>query len=401
VSTSALQPCGGSARDLVVTGLAPVPGGGTAVARVAATVDRVAYPFRWAAFATVPNLVVTGGTPIAGVDRTEKELWLRRAIAVDSYDSTLGVYDATANRSQAGHVGANGDITLESGTAVNGAVRAGDALVAASTPAGTGQVLTGMSSATADARPYPPVAVAAVAGGSGGSPATASGPLTVDGGFSYQHSTVTVSAATITVVNGPVTIGATGDVSVNGLTLNGAAVLTTGGNVTLQGALAINGSLTIGTAGTLTIPADLSLTGGELKIIAGALSISSSVTVAGPARITVLGNTTIGDSVTLGSDPPTQLQLVLPSDDGAPGPFSFTTGHSFRFRGSLYGKHTNVIIGSFPAVYGSLMARTIVVGSSLAGTSGALHYDQRLAQRELCHSGAYAIRRGTWREIIP
>jgi hypothetical protein len=402
VSVSGVQPCGGAARDIVATGTMPVPGGGAAVAQVAATVDRVTYPFRWAAFATVPNTVVSGGTPIAGVDRTEKELWLRRSVTVDSYDSTFGAYDATTNRSQAGHVGSNGDIALESGAVVNGAIWAGDTIVAASTPAATGVVVSGMGTEAADARPYPSVAVVPMGPLlPGGSPATLSGPATVDGRFSYQYSTVTVSGATITVVNGPLTIQATGDVSINGLTLNGTATLLGAGNVTLQGAFTLNGSLTIQSAGTVSLPANLTILGSPLRLTAGTLSLSSSVTVAGPATIVVTGNTAIGDNVTFGTHPPTQLQLLLPSNDDAPGPFSLTAGNAFTFRGSLYGKHTNVIIGSFAAIHGSVIARTIAVGSAMVGTSGALHYDQQLSQRELCHGGAYGIRRGTWREIVP
>ncbi|MBI2116131.1 MAG: hypothetical protein HYT85_13745, partial [candidate division NC10 bacterium] len=109
-----------SARDVVVTGSVPVAGGQAQV-EVRATLDQISYPFRWGAFATVPNGVETG-------DRQEKELWLKENSTSDSFDSTLGAYNATTNKGSVGNIGANGDITLDRNTAISGSVTAGDAI---------------------------------------------------------------------------------------------------------------------------------------------------------------------------------------------------------------------------------------------------------------------------------
>jgi Tfp pilus assembly protein PilX len=119
-NTDSLCPVG-PAKQIVATGTVAVPGG-QAQTQVLAVLDRISYPFRWAAFATIPN------TAIAGF---ENELWLDDGAWAESYDSTVGVYNATSNRGRAGDVGANGDVTLDAGVQVLGSVRSGDALHAA------------------------------------------------------------------------------------------------------------------------------------------------------------------------------------------------------------------------------------------------------------------------------
>ncbi|MBI2115014.1 MAG: hypothetical protein HYT85_08035, partial [candidate division NC10 bacterium] len=55
-----------SGRDVVATGTVPVAVGQAQV-QLRAVLDQISYPYRWGAFATVPNGVETG-------DRQEKEL---------------------------------------------------------------------------------------------------------------------------------------------------------------------------------------------------------------------------------------------------------------------------------------------------------------------------------------
>jgi Tfp pilus assembly protein PilX len=133
-----------SARDVVATGTVPVAGGQAQV-QVRAVLDQIVYPYRWGAFATVPNLIVTGG-------RREKELWLKDNGASDSFDSTLGAYDATTNRGTTGNIGANGDITLERNTAISGSVSAGDAIHMES-----GVTISGSQTTGAAAKSFPSI----------------------------------------------------------------------------------------------------------------------------------------------------------------------------------------------------------------------------------------------------
>ena len=125
VTTSILQPCPANmAKDLVSTASVPVRGG-TAKAVIRATVDKISYPYRWAAFAAVPNAIVHQDDYLAE-DRTEKELWLGNTGLVDSFDSGGGPYDAVTNSGATGNIGANGDVTLDYNTEVKGDIVAGD-----------------------------------------------------------------------------------------------------------------------------------------------------------------------------------------------------------------------------------------------------------------------------------
>ncbi|HSD52243.1 MAG TPA: PilX N-terminal domain-containing pilus assembly protein, partial [Candidatus Methylomirabilis sp.] len=97
-----------SARQVVATASVPVTGG-TAKAEIRASVDTVSYPYRWAAYAVVPNNILYYDE-YKGTDRTDKELWVLNTSLLDSFDSGGGTYDSTANSGARGHIGANGDV---------------------------------------------------------------------------------------------------------------------------------------------------------------------------------------------------------------------------------------------------------------------------------------------------
>lgn len=71
----------------------------------------------------------------------------------------------------------------------------------------------------------------------------------------------------------------------------------------------------------------------------------------------------------------------------------------FRLYGSLYCKSANIKLNDGSHVYGSIVGRTVVLHQN-----SAAHYDQAMLNQEIClntSSGKYAIRLGTWREVIP
>jgi hypothetical protein len=121
-----------NSKDIVATASVPVRGGQAQV-QLRVTVDKVSYPYRWAAFAVVANGIVArtwwcwSCNEIFDVDRTEKELWLDDNGATDSFDSGAGPYDASTNSGQRGSVGANGDVTIDYNSSIKGNVQAGDA----------------------------------------------------------------------------------------------------------------------------------------------------------------------------------------------------------------------------------------------------------------------------------
>jgi len=295
-----------SARILNATALVSVAGG-QAQALVQATADRVSYPYRWAAFAAVPNLVVLDG-------RIEKELWLEDYSSVDSFDSTLGSYSTTTNKGAAGNIGANGDITLDNNAQVSGSVRAGDALHKGSGVTITGSQTDSLSpSSTSPGEPFPSV-----------TPSTA--PTT---GLTVTSGTYTLAAGTYYYTT---------------MTFSdGTSLATSGGIVTIY----------------------------------------------------VTGAVSIGGNVTLGGHPDTQLRIIAKSDGSSTEFTSFTAGNNFTFYGSLYGKNTNINIGTDSRIYGSMVGRTVHLDDR-----GAIHYDQAMSNQEICHGGKFNIRRGSWREVI-
>lgn len=115
-----------SARNLVAMASLPVRGG-TARVEIRATADRVSYPFRWAAFAAIPNGILHWDS-VVSLDRTDKELWLANNSLVDSFDSSVGPYDTTTNAGKSGSIGANGDVMVDWDSQINGNIKAGDAI---------------------------------------------------------------------------------------------------------------------------------------------------------------------------------------------------------------------------------------------------------------------------------
>ena len=141
-------------------------------------------------------------------------------------------------------------------------------------------------------------------------------------------------------------------------------------------------------------------------------SNSKLLTIGGPVTIYVTGPPVpltsrladLGTNVTMGAHPGTQLQIIAKSDpslvtrsDGSQVDYlQFVAQDDFRFYGSLYGRNTDIYLGDNSQVYGSIVGRTVRARS---GTQ--IHFDQAMANREICHNGNYTIRRGTWRESIP
>jgi hypothetical protein len=133
----------------------------------------------------------------------------------------------------------------------------------------------------------------------------------------------------------------------------------------------------------------------------------ASLTISGSVVIYVTGPAIPGDSdgrvvslgknVTVGSDSPGAQLLIVTKSTGAPEDFArFEAKDGFKLYGSIYGTNTDVYVRSNSTIYGSIVARTILVGSG-----SKIHYDQAQSNLAVCTNGKYTLRRGTWREIIP
>ena len=218
VSTPASQSCPGStARDVVVTGSVPIRGS-SAKAQIAATVDKIGTPFRYGAFATVPNTIVSGEPNkwIFSQDRTESELWIGENGWVDSFDSTNGQYTpspSTTNRTAAGHIGGNGDMTLGPNVQVSGPAQAGDAIhkePGATVSGGETPNLGAGATSPGDQFPLitPPVTP------SSGLSLSQANWIISPGTYYWTDLTIPANSSLVPASNGVVTIYITGNVSI-------------------------------------------------------------------------------------------------------------------------------------------------------------------------------------------
>jgi hypothetical protein len=314
--------------------------GGVAQTTLEATIDQVSYPYRWAAFATTPNQIVYSlWDPIAGswVDRTNSELWVGNSNTVDSFDSGAGPYDPTTNSGLHGNIGANGDVDIDYNSTVDGNVQAGDALIKSSGVTVTGTQTSGLSPNPTDPGVlFPTVTASGARPTSGVTPASY---VTWTGGLNVPTgATVTFSAGTYYLTN--ISMG------------DGATLATSGGTVTIY--------------------------------------------VTGPPITSTNKLADLGRNVTMGAHPGTQLQLIAKGDGSATDALTWVTGDGFRLYGTLYGKNTDIYLGSGSQIYGSIIGRTV-----RARSGSKIHFDQAMSNQEVCHNGKFTIRRGTWREVIP
>jgi len=198
------------AKDVTATGSVAVQGG-LAQVQIRATLDKVAYPMRWAAYSTVRNGVVgLMDDPVLGVqvDRTDKEVWLRDGGATDSYQSAVGPYDSVTNRADGGHLGSNGDVWLNPNVRIRGDIKAGDAVIVESGASVTGARGEGLHTEGFPAvTPVtaPTISLTVAANGTQNLTAGVYGFTTMTLG---DDSTLTTSGGIVTVyVAGPVVVG--------------------------------------------------------------------------------------------------------------------------------------------------------------------------------------------------
>lgn len=220
-STPTPQYCpGNTARAVVVTASVPVRGN-SAKAQIAATVDKFflyTTLFRYGAFATVPNTIVAGDSKtIFGQDRTESELLVGENSQVDSFDSTKAPYiytpsPTTTNRTAAGRIGGNGDVTLGNSVQVSGPVQAGDAInMPWSATVSGGKTPNLGASATSPGDQFPRF-TPPVTPSSGLSLYPASWIIT-PGTYYWTSLTIPSNTSLVPASNGVVTIYITGDIS--------------------------------------------------------------------------------------------------------------------------------------------------------------------------------------------
>jgi hypothetical protein len=204
VSSSAVQTCGTTGRDLVATASVPVAGG-AAQAEIRARVDQVSYPFRWSLYSTLTNGILHSDG-VLGVDRTDAEVWLAGDVVVESFDSAGGAYDPSSNRGERGDIGANGDIAIDGPTEVRGNLRAGDKIFL--DPSVT---VTGRRTEHAPFEAFPPQAPPGAP--SGNLTVPAGGTQTLLAGMTYHYQDLILNdGSSLAISGGRVTLHVSGDV---------------------------------------------------------------------------------------------------------------------------------------------------------------------------------------------
>jgi hypothetical protein len=365
VTTPASQLCPTSdARTIAVRGSVNVQGA-LALVDLSATVSRISYPFRFAAFSTVPN-GIEGGT------RLNSELLFDNDAVTDSFDSSL--LDATftpytynqslvsnnppttlcpggtacGNKSMFGRAGANGDTEFGDRTFIYGDLRSGDDIVNTAKVTVSGVKVKSLSvDATSPGEPFRSI--------------TPPGPGTCTG---TPTGNLTVASNTTLTPESRCPVGSLGALTVNaGITL------------TLEPGIYYATTLNFGNA--------------------------SRLAVNGPVTIYFTGGTTgFGTDVIWGNAAnPTWLKVVLKSTtttNYATDWVNFTTGDRFTLYGGLYGKNTNIELSNNSVIYGSVIGRIVRLKAQTV-----IHYDQALGMQPVCDTGSYQVRRGTWREVLP
>lgn len=291
VSTPTPQYCpGNTARAVVVTSSVPVRGS-SAKAQIAATADKFflyTTLFRYGAFATVPNTIVAGSnSSIFGYDRTESELWVGENSYVDSFDSTKGPYTpspTTANRTEAGRIGGNGDVTLDGNVQVKGPVQAGDAIhVGSGTTVSGGTTQNLGASATSPGDQFPRIAPP-VTPSSGLSLYQANWIIT-PGTYQWTSLTIPSNSSLVPASNGVVTIYITGNISL-------------GDNVTLGSFPSTNMRIIMKSDASLTSTAAADMTsfsaGSNFTFYGGLYGRNANVSIGGGSHVygSVIGRTT-------------------------------------------------------------------------------------------------------------
>jgi hypothetical protein len=408
VTAATVQTCPrNNAMDVDVIARVPV-GLGQAQTELKTTVDRVSYPFQWAAYGT-ENLYLIS---YQNKGRT------------DSFDSTLGAYGGTLGTTQSWtlssatgckpstsggtNVACNGDIGAGSGANLllydmdtYGDVQASTTINTAYGSTVSGAQVTSMPqlSLPSVVPPSTPTSCASLSLTSGSSQILATGCYTTTGGInlsSNSSTSITASGGPLSIVTSSMTVNSNATLTTSGgpVTIYVAGNMTVNGNATFTTSV---GPVTIYVAGNMTVNNNLTLTATGNP----PLTNYSPLIIYPPLTIYVAGTGNVGDTVTLGTVNGS-LTLITNSNLST-GMSTLTVGDNFVLYGAIFGTNTRILFGERATIYGSIIVQQAFGNWSYPWNNRppTIHYDHAMAQRPLCHGGNYAVRHGTWREVTP
>lgn len=260
---------------------------------------------------------------------------------IDSYDSSLGPYNTSTNRSDRATVATNATVQISGSATIYGSVATGGPapsvggsgrIYGATSPSSPlvdpSRVRTDFNANLTDATVPTGTAVSLGAYSVAGS-STASLPRTGDvaganGRYLYSCTSLSVGGSGKLNITGPVDIIITGNVSIGG-----------SGYIAVGGGTSVNPSLNLYSPGTIDL-------GGS-----GMVNNTSL-----PIKATIWGTKASGSTVQ-----------------------TITVGGSAAFYGTVYAPNGNITVSGSGGVYGALVGNAVTLSGS-----GDVHYDLQLAQ---------------------
>ncbi len=258
---------------------------------------------------------------------------------VDAYDSSLGPYNPTTNRSDRASIATNATVVVSGSSTIYGYVATGGAapivgssgrIYGATSPASpavdTSRVRTDFSTNLVDATP-PPTSGTAYPLGTTWPSSSVTLPRSGDtpgpnGRYLYTVTNVAVGGSDVLSIKGPVDLVATGNVTIGG-----------SGRIEVGGTGATNPSLNLYSPGTISLNGN------------GMVNQTTNA-----AKISIWG--------TKAADTPPQL---------------ITLGGSSAFYGTIYAANGNITVDGNGSVFGALIGNSVLIKGSTE-----LHYDTQL-----------------------
>lgn len=284
---------------------------------------------------------------------------------IDSYDSSLGDWNASSNRGDKATVATNATVQLSGSALIYGYVATGGSwpsvggsgrIYGATSPSNplvdTTRVRTDFNTNLADATAPtdPAYSLGAYSiGGSGSVALPRSGDTPgANGRYLYTCTALNISGSGYLTINGPVDIIVTGDVTIGG-----------SGYLAIGGAGATNPSLNLYSPGTIAI--------------GGSGMVNNTAT---PSKATIWGTRPSGGA----------KQSIAVTGSGA-------------FKGTIYGPNADVALSGSGDVFGAVVGNTV----TLSGSS-TVHYDVQLSQHVTAagpnpSTGSAYLRLSSWTEL--
>jgi hypothetical protein len=155
--------------------------------------------------------------------------------------------------------------------------------------------------------------------------------------------------------SGSITIGSSSTLTINGnlFIANGSLIAGSSSKITVTGTVYMSGNLQAGTSATLSL--------GKVVWVGGGITLGNTSRMSGPQTIVSYSNIIFGNSNIIGNP---QMQLIISTNGG------ISLGTSDQLYGYLYAPTAGVSIANSANVTGSIIAKSVTIGTSCLITYG-------------------------------